>query len=280
MSIGTTGYALYLGALWDFQVNDTRWFLILAGAILGFSASLFWAAQGSIMMSYPMEKDKGRSFSIFWVIFQMGTLLGSAIALGIQFNSTLPSVSTSVYLAFLIIIFVSIVASWLVLPPRFVVRGDGTLVGVQASLSPKEEIYEFLQMFKDWRMLALLPMFFASNYFYAYQGALTTFLFNGRTRALVALLTAVGSMIGSIIIGIVTDTLPFGRRVRAFAGCAFVTMLACGIWAGGLAFQFQFHRDSKDIQGELVPLDWTVGAAVGPILLIFACKFLIRQSLS
>ena len=54
------------------------------------------------MMSYPEEKDKGRAFSVFWSIFQLGTLVGSAIALGIEANSTLPSVSTGVYLAFMV----------------------------------------------------------------------------------------------------------------------------------------------------------------------------------
>ena len=70
------------------------------------------------MMSYPLEKDKGRSFSLFWTIFQLGTLVGAAIALGIEAHSTLPSVSTGVYLAFMIIMLTSIVSSWAVLPPR------------------------------------------------------------------------------------------------------------------------------------------------------------------
>ena len=70
------------------------------------------------MMSYPLEKDKGRSFSIFWSIFQLGTLVGSAIALGIEAHSTLPAVSTGVYLAFMIIMLTAIFTSWLLLPPR------------------------------------------------------------------------------------------------------------------------------------------------------------------
>lgn len=70
------------------------------------------------MMSYSMEKDKGRAFSLFWSIFQMGTLIGAAIALGIQAHSTLPSVSTGVYLAFMIIQLTAIAISWLILPPR------------------------------------------------------------------------------------------------------------------------------------------------------------------
>jgi len=43
--------------------------VIFAGAILGITAALLWSAQGAIMMSYPLEKDKGKSFGVFWAIF-------------------------------------------------------------------------------------------------------------------------------------------------------------------------------------------------------------------
>jgi hypothetical protein len=117
------------------------------------------------MMSYPMEKDKGRSFTVFWSIFQLGTLVGAAIALGIEANSTLPTVSTGVYLAFMIIMLTAIFTSWLILPPHLVVRGDGTVPKLEDSISPREEFRELGKLFlKDWRMLALFPMFFSSNY--------------------------------------------------------------------------------------------------------------------
>ena len=61
-------------------------------------------------------------------------------------------------------------------------------------------------------------MFFASNYFYAYQGALTAQLFNGRTRALSSLLTGLGSIVGSIFMGCTLDYMPFKRRNRALFG--------------------------------------------------------------
>jgi hypothetical protein len=35
LSIGTTGYSLYIGSLWAYQVHKTGWFVILAGALLG-----------------------------------------------------------------------------------------------------------------------------------------------------------------------------------------------------------------------------------------------------
>jgi len=270
LSLGTTGYSLYIGSLWCFQVNGTQWFLILAGGILGFTAALLWSAQGSVMMSYPLEKDKGRSFSVFWSIFQLGTFMGSAIALGIEAHSDLPSVSTGVYLAFMIIMLTSIVTSWLLLPPHLVVRGDGTIPLLEDAISPKHEFKELVKLFKDWRMLALFPMFFSSNYFYAYQGAITAFLFDGRTRALTALLTGLGSIIGSILIGLITDRLPFGRRNRAFCGVGAVLFINVLIWGAGLGFQVKFTRADTVVLGAPIPWDWTAGPAPGPIILLMA----------
>ncbi|KAK5181816.1 hypothetical protein LTR44_006016 [Exophiala sp. CCFEE 6388] len=221
-------------------------------------------------MSYPLEKDKGRSFSIFWSIFQLGTLVGSAIALGIEANSNLPSVSTGVYLAFMIIMLTAIFTSWMLLPPHLVVRGDGTIPLLEDSISPRKEFHEFLQLCKDWRMLALFPMFFSSNYFYAYQGAITAFLFDGRTRALTALLTGLGSIVGSILIGFVTDRLPFGRRARALGGVIAVLLMNILIWGAGLGFQVKFTRADEVILGDKRPWDWTVHAAAGPIVLLMA----------
>ena len=117
LCIGTLGYALYVGALWwyvlstaatsllvhltflSFQAQGTRWFLIAAGVVVGATAALLWSAQGSIMMSYPLEKDKGKAIGIFWAIFQSGSLLGSIIALAINIETGgMSAVSTSTYI--------------------------------------------------------------------------------------------------------------------------------------------------------------------------------------
>jgi hypothetical protein len=96
---------------------------------------------------------------------------------------------------------------------------------------------------------------------YAYQGAITAVLFNGRTRALVSLLTGLGSITGSIIIGLLTDKLPFKRRNRA------------------VGFQVQFNRNNVALgtifKGEPLPWDLKMSSAAGgPITLLMACEFL------
>src|SRR5260221_12677453 len=63
-------------------------FVIAAGAILGVCAGLLWAAQGSLILSYPTEIQKGRFISIFWAIFNLGAVIGAAVSLGLNFHSS------------------------------------------------------------------------------------------------------------------------------------------------------------------------------------------------
>ncbi|KAF7790590.1 hypothetical protein EIP86_001546 [Pleurotus ostreatoroseus] len=251
LCLGTLGYALYVGSLWCYQTQGTSWFLIFAGAILGITAALLWSAQGAIMMSYPLEKDKGKAFGVFWAIFQFGSFIGSVIALAINIRSgSLDAVSTSTYIAFLVIIFVGVASSFLVLPPNRVIRPDGSIVKLNTETKVHEELVGMFHLLKDWRMLALLPMFFASNYFYAYQGSVNATVFDGPTRALNATLEGAGAIVGALMIGfLVLDGKRLSRRNRGYLGLGVVTVLTIIIWAVGLSWQVTFKRDYKEVHG-------------------------------
>jgi hypothetical protein len=62
-------------------------FVVVAGAVLGCCAGLLWTAQGCMMMAYPTEMEKGLFIGIFWAIFNLGAVIGSAVAFGINFNN-------------------------------------------------------------------------------------------------------------------------------------------------------------------------------------------------
>jgi len=165
---GSLGYALYLAALWVYQEKAQDWFLIFSGAVLGMCAALLWTAQGCIMLSYPLESEKGRSFSIFWAIFNSGSLMGGLIALGINLKQGgLDAVKVSTYIAFFAVIMVGVALTWTLLPPNRVVRTDGTLVKLEQSNTARQEIGALLSTLKKRQILLLLPMFFASNVSYS-----------------------------------------------------------------------------------------------------------------
>lgn len=63
-------------------------FVIAAGAILGICAGLLWTAQGSLMLAYPTEAQKGKYIGFFWSIFNLGSVVGSSVSLGQNWSST------------------------------------------------------------------------------------------------------------------------------------------------------------------------------------------------
>lgn len=146
--------------------------------------------------------------------------------------------------AFLVIIFVGVASAFLVLSPHLVVRGDGTIVKLDDKSKVHEEVIAMARLLKDWRMLFLMPMFFASNYFYAYQGSVNTVVFDGPTRALNASLEGAGAIVGALMIGFfVLDNKWMSRRNRGYLGLAVVSTLTIIVWAAGLSWQVTFNRN-------------------------------------
>lgn len=123
---------------------------------------------------------------------------------------------------------------------------------------------------------ALIPMFFSSNYFYAYQAAINTAKFDGPTRALNATLEGAGAIVGALMIGyFVLDGTRFGRRTRGFMGLGVVTVLTVIIWSCGLAWQLSFTRESlagEKAAGENVLINYHDENYKGKGALYFFCK--------
>ncbi|KAF8335874.1 uncharacterized protein EI90DRAFT_269510 [Cantharellus anzutake] len=115
--LGSLGYAVYISALWCYQIQKAAWLTILAGAILGISAGLLWVVQGAIMMSCPLEKDNGKAFGIFWAIFQFGAFIGSVTTL-LRRAAPAPSQLAHTLPSWLL------ASSVLALPLQTIVRGD------------------------------------------------------------------------------------------------------------------------------------------------------------
>ena len=77
LSLGGLGYVLYVSSYLSYNHDQNSGFVIFAGAMLGVCAGMLWAAQGAIMMSYPPEASKGRYISWFWMIFNLGAVIGA-----------------------------------------------------------------------------------------------------------------------------------------------------------------------------------------------------------
>ncbi|KAL4070509.1 major facilitator superfamily domain-containing protein [Scleroderma citrinum] len=246
--IGTMGYALYIGSfLADNIHTGAGAFVVASGAILGVCAAFLWTAQGSLVLSYPTEADKGRYIGVFWAIFNLGGVVGAAVSLGQNFNSTANAVGNGTYIGFLILTLIGVSLPLLMADPAKMIRTDGTKVESVRHPSWKSEIYGlWVALRTDPMIILLLPMFYASNYFYTWQfNDYNQALFDIRARSLNNFVYWLSQIVGSLAIGsLVLDRAGFRRRSRAFAGWAILFVMVFIVNTWGYFYQRTYTRES------------------------------------
>lgn len=182
---------------------------------------------------------KGRAFSLFWTIFQMGGVIGSIIPMGLSWNSPAGNASDSVYITFICIMLLGCLIPLLLLPSDQVVRNDGTRVVIPIMPTWKTEINGMIHTVKThWWIITLFPYFAASNWFGTYQANdFNASNFTLRTRYFNGLCQSGFGIIGVLFMGYALD-FPFKgdkvtRRTRARCGLGFIFVATMSIWAGG-----------------------------------------------
>ncbi|KAJ2096840.1 hypothetical protein GGI16_004730 [Coemansia sp. S142-1] len=262
-------YALYSGSYIYLNHTGKSSFTIAAGAILGIGAGILWAAQGMIMVSYPREEEKGHYIAIFWVIFNLGGMLGGILPFAINYHSDSGSLADGVYIAFVILECLGAFLGLALAPPAKVTRDDGSSVVLVKYTNLGTETIEILKLFINPLMLGLLPMCFTSNFFYTYQfDNINGALFNVRTRGFNNIFYWGFQMVGSYAISFLLDYSGFGRKTRGYVAFGIVLVFFNAIWGGSLAL----HNKYPDG----LPLDNRIdfkdsSRASGPIILYIFC---------
>ncbi|KAG0210043.1 hypothetical protein BGX28_009720 [Mortierella sp. GBA30] len=240
--IGGLTYVLYVGSFLAYNSIQSIAFVVISSCLLGIGAGWLWCAQGAVMMGYPEEGEKGKYFSIFWAIFNCGGVLGNVIPLGIQWNDEKAGgASTGSYIGYMVVMTIGALISVLLLPTSKVIRKDGSHVVKIKYSSPISELKSVFALFKDWRMLALVPMFFSSNWIYTYQfTAVNAFNFSTRSRFMNSTMYWLAQIIASIFYGAFLDRAQWSRQTRARYGLILLTVVLAGTWIGGIIFQTTF----------------------------------------
>ncbi|KAJ6025507.1 hypothetical protein N7444_013186 [Penicillium canescens] len=264
LSMGGLGYFLYVASLLSYNINQNAGFLIFAGAFLGVCAGLLWCAQGAVMLSYPQEHEKGKYIAVFWVIFNLGGVIGSLVPLGQNMHSTAGSVNNGTYIAFLVLMAIGFVLCWCLADCKHIKRKDGSRVIVIKNPTWKSEIVGLWEtLINDSYIILMFPMFLASNWFYGYHfNSVNLAYFNVRTRALNSLLYWLMQMVGAFIFGQLLDLKCLSRPWRAKLNFGILLAVTMGIWGGGYAFQKQYTRESGAID-----TDFTDSGYIGPMFL-------------
>lgn len=280
LSLGGIGYCVYAASFLCYSHTENDGFVIFAGAFLGLCAGLLWTGQGTIMMAYPPEDKKGRYISWFWVIFNLGGVIGALIPLGQNIHTTTAAtVSDGTYAGFIVLMFLGAVLAVCLTNANSVVREDGSKVILMKNPSIKTEMIGlFYTLINDPWIVLLFPMFFASNIFTTYQtNDMNAAFFNTRTRALNSLLYWLAQMIGATVFGYALDFPGIRRSLRARIALVALFALTFIIWGGGWAWQkMQLSRgDAATTNPNYHPVDWADGGKlyIGPMFLYMAYGF-------
>ncbi|GAB7364591.1 hypothetical protein MBLNU230_g5397t1 [Neophaeotheca triangularis] len=278
LSLGGLGYCIYVASYLCYNHTANFGFMVFAGFFLGCCAGILWSAQGAIMMAYPPENSKGRYIAWFWIIFNLGGVIGSLVPLGQNINTTTnSSVSDGTYVGFIILTALGAALAFTLTDAKNVLRYDNTRVIVAKHPSWKTELLGIWQtLFSDPYVVLLFPMFFASNYFYVYHfNDVNLAYFNTRTRALNNVLYWLSQMLGATIAGYLLDLHGVRRTIRARAAWASLLALTMVVWGGGYEFQKGYTRaeisagTAPDVPPDAayVKMDWTHAGYAGPMFL-------------
>lgn len=263
---GCLTYVLYAGSFLYYNHHKNQTLAIFAGALVGVGAGFLWAGQGAMVTAYPPPGRKGTYISLFWSIFNMGGVIGGLIPFILNYNrSEASSVNDATYIGFMCFMTFGSILSLAILPPRKVVRDDGTHCSNIRYSKVSTESIEVLKLFGNWKMLLIVPAAWASNFFYSYQfNQVNGALFNLRTRGLNNVFYWGAQMLGSVGIGYIFDFSFKSRRKRGLVGITIVAILGTGIWAGGLANQKNYFKNPPK------KLDFKESDYAGPFILYFS----------
>jgi len=277
LAFGGIGYCIYaIALLVSVHSTHTEGFSIFSGALLGVCAGLLWTAQGTIMLAYPPEARKGRYWTWFWAIFNVGACIGALVLLGNNIDVTSNStVSDGTYISLIVLMFCGAVLALFLVDADKIIRSDGSRVVLMKHPTWQSEFVGLWTTVKsEPYVLLLFPMFWSSNWFYTYQqNSVNAALFNTRTRALNSFLYWFAQIVGAIIVGPMLDFPKVRRVVRARGALVFLIILTLVIWGGGYDLQKGYTRESVGKDSTYVHLDWTMSGSRGPMALYFFYGF-------
>ena len=192
LALGSLGYAAYVLGLYVYSTDGSSVLstvCVLAGAMLcGLSAALLWTAQGQLVLALPLPEERARCFSLFWIIFSFGGIIGGVVDFGMNYDagSSSSAASPATFLVFgTFMLLGGVLAMVGLTPPERVRRRGGgacgggakddgggtTKRGVELRPLPsvREEAAATVALLGTRPVRLLLPLFLYSNWFYSYQ---------------------------------------------------------------------------------------------------------------
>lgn len=221
-------------------------------------------------MAYSEEAERGSFITMAGNLQAGGAAVGSLIPLLINRNRIdVAGVPTVVYIIILAMMGVACGISFLLKPPSKIVRDDGTQLFTIKSRGWLEELKSNLEIFKDWKLMIMIPAFLPSECFLVYSGSVNAYHNNLRTRCLLSFMAVVLQIPCGLGLMKILDNKNWTRRKRAFIGLATVTVPLMGAWIWEIIRVRNYNRHDPPTK----PLDWTE-PRFAPIFILFVLTWI------
>lgn len=158
--------------------------------------------------------------------------------------------------------------AFLLQPPSKVTRDDGTQV---ATIKPRgfiEELKANLEIFRDWKLLLMVPAFLPAETFLVYGGSVNAFHNNLRARSLLAFMSVVLQIPCGYGLQRILDHKTWARRTRAFIGLAVVGIPLMAAWIWEIVRVRNYDRSNPP-----TGLDWS-DPEFGAIFVLFMLNWI------
>ena len=218
--------------------------------------------------AYAEESQKGTWRAIQWSCNASGATIGGLVALGINLHTTSESVPHSVYIIFIVLQICSIGFAALMLPPKSLLRSDGTALAEFKPATITQSLSGLGSLFKDWRIILMLPTFYAGEVFLVLQSSINAYAYNLRTRSLNNVLTNIVQIPFTLLIGHLLDNPTLGsRRQRGMIVVVIDAIFITGTYIAQTIWLASWKFD-RNIPGPAI--DWTDSSYPGAVI-IYLC---------
>ncbi|KAF7194445.1 UNC93-like protein [Pseudocercospora fuligena] len=177
LATGGVGYSLLAASFWCYNHTKNRGFVYFGGATCGISAAFLWTAAGSLIMSLPLEKDKG-------------SVVGAIIPTVENWSvTTAGTVNDGTYIALFILMFSGSIVALFVADPKTIVRIDGSRAQVPRETTFVQELKNVVvAVQKEPLIFLFFPFSFAGLWYIPYQSNdFNAYFFDLRTRGFAGL---------------------------------------------------------------------------------------------